>query len=359
MIKIEGTLRLTSPLHVPSFRKGLRITDNEWITQDEKDTKPFTGTMKMNFADGSRDIHSTAFYPSNGFRGALRRFAAKRVIAALGQVNRQTYHGLMCGASSGQPGKDIAELSVIKRARDNVYMGLFGGSPNMYRSRYTASDAIPVTAAAIEGGLIPESFRDKAAGRIIRRGHSSNDYAKPHDITWYLHFNRVDDILTFRDEGADARIEDYKEATAKWIEEVQANKKKVNASKDGPEKASKIGITAMSAIEVVGAGTELYVRFTLEDDLENHHIGLFLLSLLDLVNENRIGAWRRNGFGHFTPSLTVSMDDGEPEQLLQQRGSRYELLPAMATFVEDAERALSELKRDEVEAFFEEKKKAA
>jgi CRISPR type IV-associated protein Csf2 len=362
MLSIQGTLRLTSPLHVSAFETSWRLNDERRAIQGDSGGKPLTRIARQTLVDKDNITCEVPLVAANGFRGRLRRLAAKRVQNAIGPVSIDTYHGLACGAVSGRPAKDAVTISGMSRARDNVYLGLFGGGPALQQSRYRAFDAVPVTDATIGIGMVPDNY---AAIAPVRRFGTDIRPARPDELLFFLDFNRVDDALRFRDPEAPTAIKDYNDAMANWMAKISDNKDAVAANKDAVaankgkkgkdrtavEKVSKSSIDAMSAIEVLAPGAHLFFRIDLDESVDDAQAGLMMLCVADLVKQNRLGGWGRNGLGTFSADLAV-FEDGERLSPLLQDGNPGQIHPDLETFETAAQDAMAALDADSVAALF-------
>lgn len=365
MLSIEGTLRLTSPLHVSAFENSWRLNDERRAIQGDNGGKPLTRMTREVYVDKENVVCEVPVFAGNGFRGRLRRFAARRVQDAIGPVSIDTYHGLNCGAVSGRPAKDSITVSGAAKARENVYMGLFGGSPALYRSRYRAFDAMPVTDTTIGIGVVPERY---AALAPVRRFGDQTRPARPDELLFFLDFNRIDDALRFRDPEAHLMIKDYDTALADWMTKVSDNRTAVAASKDAVaankakkgkdrqtvEKVSKSSIDAMSAIEALAPGTNLYFRIHLDDSVNDAQAGFLMLTVADMVKQNRLGGWGRNGLGTFIADLSVYEDGEHLSPLLSQEGRNVSLHSDLEAFETAANDSLAALDVAAIDAFFSE-----
>lgn len=367
MYSIQGTLKLTSPLHVSAFETSWRLNDHRKAIQGDNGGKPLTRMARQTLVAQEGNLtalYEVPFVAANGFRGRLRRLAAKRVQNAIGAVSMDTYHGLMCGAVSGRPAKDSVTISGMARARDNVYLGLFGGGPSLQPSRYRAFDAVPVTDATIGVGMVPNKYAEIAP--VTRRYSDDVRPARPDELLYYLDFNRIDDALRFRDPDASAAIKEYDEAMAEWIAKVSDNKEAVAANKEAVaankgkkgkdrtavEKVSKSSIDAMSAIEVLAPGAHLFFRVDIDTAATDAQTGLMMLCIADLVRQNRLGGWGRNGLGTFTADLAVYEDGDRLSPLLSQHDGAGEVHPDLETFETAAHDALQALGVEDTAALF-------
>lgn len=364
---IQGTLRLTSPLHVSSFEAGWRIDDQRQILRGDVG-KPLTRTMRTVFAGADRALSETPLMYGNGFRGRFRRFARQHIQKVTGPISLDTYHGLSCGAVSGRPSKDSITISGSAKARDHVYMGLYGGSPAMYQSTYRAFDLYPVTEATIQAGLVPKRYADIVPTRYVAKNEARP--ARPDELLTCLDFIRVDDLLRFRDPDAHLMVKDHDEALAAWAAKNNENRAAVAASKaavkeaaaakgkkgkaDAVEKVSKNTLDAMSAIEVVVPGVDMFFRVDLAERVQDHHIGLMLMCVADLVKADALGGWTRAGLGTFKADLHVYEDSDLLSPLLTGEGRNAHLHEDLVKFETAAADALAAIDPRELDGFFEE-----
>ena len=362
MLSIQGTLKLTSPLHVAAFENSWRLNDDRRAIQGDSGGKPLTRTARQPLVDKDNVMCEVPFVAGNSFRGRLRRLAARRVQSVIGPVSIDTYHGLMCGAVSGRPAKDSITISGWAAATNNVYLGLFGGAPAIYPSRYRAFDAMPITDATVGLGIVPEQY---AALAPIRKFGETVRPARPDELMFYLDFNRIDDPLRFRDPEAHLWIKDYDEALADWMSKVADNRQAVAASKDAAaankekkgkerttvEKVSKSSIDAMSAIEAVAPGVHLFFKVELDDNANDAQAGLLMLCVADMLKQNRLGGWEKKGLGTFSADLAV-FEDAERLSSLIQQGANTTLHPDLESFETAALDALQALSPETVATFF-------
>jgi len=305
--KIEGVIRLISPLHCAS---GDKSTDEKYpnLTRTHK-------TFVMT-ANGNQSI---PYFPGNDGRGRLRRKAATIVlehIAVTQKVGVDLYAGLMAGAIAAAPESDVT-IEEVLRARDNPYMGLFGGATRMLRSRFAVNDMIPVLQDTMDAGIVPRGVMGEGWRPM------TNTSGKPQDLTGYYAVEsrtslRVNDVmLALNPTEMERYIEDAANAvTAKQSltiaqrierkEDKAAAKAAVEAGEKAGEIASKKDVGNMYSIEAIVRGTPLYWLIDLANDVTDEHVGLLLLSLQALVREQALGGMIRNGFGRYSANLTLT-----------------------------------------------------
>jgi CRISPR type IV-associated protein Csf2 len=356
--RIEGVFHLTRPLHCASPDKSLVKGDNDNETP----------TMQMRMVTPSGGLQTIPYFPGNDLRGRLRRKAANLLldrITVAGKVKMELYAGLTCGSISASP--DSAGLTVEEalRARDNVYMGLFGGGARLLRSRYRVADLVPILADTVDLGMVPSRYAEIESGQRRFLPMAGTQDGQKAISGWQLIQNttifRIDDVLrVLRPEELETYLSNTDEVTRYQTEILSAQttrkyeKKQAKAGeiKNG-EISKKQGVGNMAAFQSIIAGTPMYFQLDLSDDASDAHVGLMLLSLQSLVREQAIGGWTRAGLGQFTADLTL-VRHGESMTVFDKSLAAADatLSGATAQFVSEADTAMCKIKADDMMAFF-------
>ena len=318
---IEGILKLTSPLHIAS--PGKRYVDLETLRISTERGTPITPTTQYPVALTEDDYLSTDFaaegrshrsfevpvFPANDMRGRLRRIAAEDVFEALkgrGEtISLEVYHGMTCGAVTGQPAKGLT-FEVATKSGVHPFLGLFGGGPRLVRSALQVSPLWPITQKTIKAGLVPERYDSEKVG---------TDW-----LTRAIFYRRVDDALEFYNGNASLIINGYSDAIAQWIKDVARQKR------DGEKEASRSSkqIRTFAALEYVIAGTRFYLDLRIDTSRTKlGALGLLVHAINGLANKQAIGGWVRNGFGRFESDLFLVPPDGGRIPVLINQGGRY------------------------------------
>ncbi len=309
------------------------------------DTKKLSQTLKKEVMSGDL-VFRLPYYPANGFRGGLRRKAAARLLAHLkavdGPVSGELYLGLCCGASSGSPDQTPLSVEEIIRARDNVYMGLFGGGARLHQSMYRVSDLTPILGITTAAGVVPDGLLDVAPSP-----------ATPKDILGRRTPIRVDDLKRVMDPAALlAYVADPVAAWAAHTEGVLASGDRRRADDTGTEK--KEDVANMMTMETVAAGVPFHVRFDLDPDLSDAQLGLLLVCIEDLFQENAFGGWTRCGFGKFRANrLIVSYADQTRSFQPTNEVGEFVLPAELQPYVDAAAAAEKGIRLAEMASYFE------
>jgi CRISPR type IV-associated protein Csf2 len=272
MKKIIGPITLTSPLQVPSaFRDG-DVMEMKVQTQEKVERVPF--------------------FPGNDLRGRLRRKATDIIIERANcKIPLALYHSMSCGAVTGSPSKDkkgieyapVESIAALSEAKQNVFAGLFGGGFNMVSSGYRVSDMVPAIEMLDELGMLPDGYD----GDILPRA--------PFELKDQFLFNRWDDLGKSPSKVMDAcsneDIVDWQALTVDSIVEGEDGKK--DKARNG------LKLSNFQSFYAVVPGTVLAFQMDLKRELTDAQIGLMLMSLERLANEQALGAASRKGFGRF------------------------------------------------------------
>ena len=306
--RIEGIVTLTSPLHCASMDESL-IKD-----QNAKSTGTPTVQRRIMTRNG---IQKIPYFPGNDLRGRLRRKAAGIVldrIAADGKVKVELYQGLNCASISGQPDDAALTVEEVMRARDNVYMGLFGGGARLLRSRFRMNDLTPILADTVEIGSVPKELAETNDSTYMPLGYGDTA-AKGYQILDFYQCIRIDDVMRVaRLAEMEKYIEDYQAAILgkqlSSIEERVIRKEQKEQAKTGEIKKEEISkktkLDNIMSVQTVISGTPMYFLMDLNDDASDAHVGLMLMSLRELVREQALGGWIRAGMGRFDANLYLT-----------------------------------------------------
>lgn len=338
-LTVSGLIRLTSPLHFAGFEKSKLNNEGRPST----DGKPLTRTQMMNVigVDGAL-IRDIPYVSGNSFRGALRREATAIILAFLANKNEKvtidTFHGMTCGAVVGVPDNEMTTIGGLNKAKNNLFMGVFGGGPNINRSGYSVSDLLPIVNALIDIGMVPEGLAKtphsipykKDEAEKVREVNNAFD-----GLTHYYHVMRIDDIERYVDVETMDAIQNYDAEATQWLLDIfieSAEKKQATAlanklKEEGFTSQAEAGkprlkVGNMVAFEAITAGTPMYFDLNLSGSLSDAQVGLMLKSLESFVHKNKMGGIVRSGLGQFDASALKISDGNQEHQLFIRRGNK-------------------------------------
>ncbi len=341
--RITGVIRTITPLHSGAASKmtgaGNTVgTSAVWVTT--KDGQVRVGAIL-----------------SNSLRGPSRRDGADLVLERLAakgiKYPIELYGGLRRGAAQAKPSGDMSVGECI-RARQNLFMGLFGGGARMFSSAFSISDMVTTTKSAIEVGMVPQSVIDSGAAFVPKK-MGGEEYSC---FTTIKFFKRDDLSLVSGQPELLANVTDYPKAFADYQDATFDNnqaRKAVKADKAAGIETAVVKKTDMAGIfefEVLSAGTPLYFQMDLADTLSDAQIGFMALILERFANRQKLGGMVRFGFGRFNANLNI-VRNGEEFSLLESDGNGSHKLSAPAQKYADlANIELDKLTVEELLSFY-------
>lgn len=307
-IQICGSLKLTSHLHVasPIAARFVKRDDRYIINYTGQDGKPLTRTMTFNAIqnDGTM-VRDIPFMPGNGLRGRLRRCATEFIFKKFKEIygsdmeskfTIDTFHGMTCGAVTGVPTSSIASVSGIQKEYNHVFLGLFGGGPNITPGKYSVSDLIPVCAITQQIGSVPSDIDTLPVMKTYSDGESKNreisststDLGRGNGLTNIYHIFRKDDVVNGNFIVPLDQFTDFDGDAQAWLQEIAGKK----------EGESKISVSNMVAFEAIMPGVNMWFDMTIQDATKEQ-FGLMLNSLLILARDKKLGGHVSMGLGQF------------------------------------------------------------
>jgi len=299
MTVIQGILRCITPLH--SATESTKNADGTNVTR--------TAIQSIFTKSGREDV---PYYKATSQRGGLRRAAARIVLDRLTldeKISRALFSGMMTGSESGTP--DNAQLTVEEaiRAKNNVFMGLFGGGARILKSRYRPTDMMPVIPSTVEIGIVPKRYVENEQNWMVnaRGDQLINTYG----------FVSVDDVLRLADvREIEKYIDNSLEAVTQYQLSIADNKSARKADKDDKsksdkEKTKKIDKANMLSFEAIAPGVPLFFRLEIDEGVNDAQVGLMLQALTNLINEQEFGGWIRAGLGRVSAHLEISSNGEE------------------------------------------------
>ena len=285
-----------------------------------------TSNMNVAYPEGSDDKNHTLtckkkvrgsnipYFPSNGLRGRMRRFIAKRILDTLtetqGAIPTDIYLGLQSGSSHTQPDKANSSVEEVVRACEHPYMGVFGGGSRMLESRYAISDINPILEETLDAGVVQAPnglLQDIVDSQVIGSGDGVS-MLKAYQILEKRSFIKIDDIVRGKNlVDVSEKVEGGVEAITAHLESVSDNQSaRKEQKKSGGDVAKKLTLSNMLGVESICAGVDMHFRIDVSPDLTEAQVGVILLALEDLANQNYLGGWGRTGFGRFSVKALVA-----------------------------------------------------
>ena len=250
-------------------------------------------------------------FPANDARGRLRRLAAAEVFNVLAsrgeKLTLETYHGMTCGAVTGQPNKLVTFDLAVKASR-HPFLGLFGGGPRMVQSSLRVNTLWPIISVTTKAGLVPLYYEDEKVLVGLSR------------LTRAMFYRRIDDALAFSDGQSELIVKEYSIAVTDWMREIDSAK-----AADGKKVRNPKQLHTFAAIEYVVPGTRFYSEFNVNTERAGlSALGLLIHALTAFANKQGIGGWSRIGFGQFEATFDLLAPDNTRVPLLTKSEAGYE-----------------------------------
>jgi len=304
-----------------------------------------TMTMPIFLPDGSGRF-VIPYFPGNSLRGRMRRAAGREIAHRIKPLTVGQYHFLTCGSVSASPAAGgTADLVKLQAARNDLYLGVFGGGPYLAKSGISVRMMVPICAQTLQGtgcGLVPSEYADMAVP-VVR----SNDLlteltcVKKDDLTASTYaevaslFTDYNEVALQYSEGvlkANAQRKDVKEQQAKQRAETKAAKAAgiVATPTERIADVKKTTIANMFSFDAVPAGTPFYFRLDAAAHLSPAQLYFAARSLAQTFSEP-LGGWGRAGFGVMHPELVISRAGAASVPLFDYVGGRWEVAAGVFT----------------------------
>lgn len=344
MIRIEGVIRLTSPLFIAAPGESRYDFKHErFVGNDDKGT-PCTRVRKERIvhvgtvegADESKSYTSVPVIPANSLRGLLRRCVSDLVfesIAAKGgkKLSLDAYHTLTCGAAIGTPDEVAPSVPEVKAVLEHPFLGLFGGTTKMIRGALKVFNGYPICPATKDAGIVGDDFEKYAA---------NTNWLTQVDM-----FKRDSDVEKNIPQSALNGLDSPEETINAWREFLAG-------STPRPDGIVPTNPSTWAARELVMPGVSFQVGFEIMT-YDHAMVGLTLLGLEKLIARNSLGGRTAIGYGRFR-ALDFSLTDTKNNSsviVFDSEGKKLDMTNReIKGFVDAAKEFLSELDRDELEA---------
>ena len=369
---ICGVLQLTSPLHVTTT-DAVSLNKATGRVQYNDQGLPLTGTMTQAMLINNK-VQRVPYFPANDLRGRLRRKAAGILLNALSskkiKVPVGVYSGLMCGSATANPDGQLT-IEEVQRATRHIYMGIFGGGARIIESGFAARDMLPIMRAFVQSGVIPKTFSPSAADlamMITEPGQEDGDSDGRNDklsnevhsgdeafrLLGLRHIVRIDDVQrVWNHEDLIQHIEGGEEAILAHQGNTIASDANRRSEGEKGENVKKTTLANIVSVQTIITGTKLFLHLDLADRLTKAQIGLMVSALLELMNEQALGAMGRMGFGRFIASdIVLRRHDKKVPVFEEGADGAYKLSAAMDSYVEAMREELAAETLETVSPFF-------
>lgn len=351
-------------------------------------------TIRKAMLDSEGAVFREVFLTANGLRGRLRRAAAQLVLNRIAEsgvnISIEAFRGLICGAATGGLAAAPLDMPTYAKVVDDPYIALFGGGQHTLLSKMAVGDLYLCTQRNIAAGYVPEYFFSASVeSEVVNRQRSFS-----HDTTLALsspmqnlgdqvvsEFETkqqewLSSIATNRQQRAENKMlsdeekeeihqsiktmveselmAQYDAEKAKYDALSQSDKEKEKepkkpsksaidkAVKQKKDLAKKLDISNMMTYECIAEGSPFVSTINAKQgQWSNEMRGIYLLAMLDVIENYNFGIKGATRFGRFVAELV----DGETKESLIAFApdlDRYELSETALTYVEAAEAWLND-----------------
>lgn len=317
---VHGLLTLETPLHIGSFDKS---------PNDDPAVRVATVASILN-----GNLQNVPVIPSSTFRGGFRRAAANVLINKLGKVTLDQFQLLTTGTGPNARLADMKSEHVELRvkAKNDLYMGLFGGGPSLFTSGYKVRHAYPNESNVVAAGIVPDIFEANRASVVLYDNSKIDAFltglCKP------INARKIDEIVSGRMVSLDA-IDGGREALTAYVSSVSSaqeersemkkeiaeleakaktatgeDKKRLNQQiTEKKEANTKTTIANLIKFMALPAGISMYFRLDLDPHLSDAQTYFMLECIANTLN-NPLGGKSSAGLGIVRPSLNLVTVDG-------------------------------------------------
>lgn len=323
--RIAVNITTTAPMHITALEKGFYDISKRAIrrTASSSDSSGLIGcgltrTVKIFSAaeEGEGDMAGILFVPevpvipASTLAGKIRRAAADLLFASLVERNMvirpETYNTMTCGMATTKLNAEQATPLVMRAARQDPFLGLFGGTSLALSAGCVIAEGWPlleITAPMIMG----EPMAPLAPASRLREMTSAVAVVRRNDVADFRGSQLegvvgLDALLKYCEEEALQRSESQNRKN----NDRAAAKAAKDAAKQGlevkvqtpTEPSKKTDLRALNAMEVINPGMTFALRFEVLARTPAH-LGLMLLSVQKLLQEGQMGGRGARGFGRF------------------------------------------------------------
>jgi len=329
-MRIEVALKTLTRLHTAAIEKTMNTKKNL--------TETTTVRLPVENHEGELRHERVPVINANQLRGRIRRLVFQRLKESLREsgkpISVDMIHLLTCLSTSGSPSsarnmtaamkqvdpqaymdsklsdsnKDECSssnfrLDYIEMATSDPFVALFGGGPNIWKSRLQVSDMLPLL-QCIDQDFLPE----------FSAVHADHLAIAPFQTLGLVGTVNSDDLY----KHPDLMVECLDESKA-WIaldygETGKSKKKKKEAGNDDDNVGSKCNLRNMMAFETVHPGItfggEIFINTKdVQDEVVASAMkGLVLLALQDM-NDGNFGGMIRNNWGKVKVDTGIEAQD--------------------------------------------------
>jgi CRISPR type IV-associated protein Csf2 len=222
----------------------------------------------------------------------------------------------------------------VMRARENIFMGIFGGGARILRSQWRNDDVIPVIQGCIDAGKVPAHYGELSEEGFIPTVWRDGQRVPARGTDLFHEYNliRVDDVFrVMRGEELEKYLEDAVNVVADYQNATLGNKVDRKADASGDTKKTDVG--NMLTVQAIASGVPMYFHLEFSDTLDDGQVGLICMGVRDFCNAQDMGGMVSKGLGRFDVDLKLTRHDNTTPLLSKTANGAYELAGEAATLM--------------------------
>ena len=296
--RIAADITTTSPLHITAIEKGSYDPATQRLTRYDGKGIGCSLTRTMKIASAAV-IKGDAVYvpevpviPSSSIGGKVRRAAANLIFDSLVKrdlvISVDAYNTMTSGMATTELKADQATPETIRAARQDPFLGLFGGT----------SFALSAATVISEGWPLLEMTRPMLMSEPLV---PVLPLCELRTMTTPMAIIRKNDAAELS--GANLEGVVGLQALAGYFQAEGDRRANSKAKKSSDEDSKKTDLRTFNAVEAVNAGMSFALRFEVTAR-SPAHLGLMLLAIQKILQDGQIGGKGARGMGRYVCSAS-------------------------------------------------------
>lgn len=339
------------------------VTTRGHATQTESTVRNESKMRATTVFGRDLEAHVVPYISGSSVRGRMRRIAGMRILDQITNaksgvpVTRDLAMNIVRG-SGGRGGiaRDLGTPKILSEASRHAFVGLFGGGPLMFASRFSVQDLVPLVEWTRH--IVHPLNADRCIGlEGLRYSYKVAGESEPR--TGYLKLTTM--ILMagrddFRDGSLRSYVANHDAQFVDWVTSVAKQQAQKQKDKQEGKKGDAVGKTDdlrfFGYTEALLPGTPLNLHVRL-DNPTDAQVGLLLETLLEWTNENKLGGGSARGLGRFAVTAALVADGKvEIENLFSGDAPAYTLSPDASRYTKAWGDCLRDITAAEMEQFY-------
>lgn len=291
---IAVDIQTTSPMHITAIEKGAYDPATQKLARYDGNGVGCSLTRTQSLAHSARVLDNgvvvtplVPVIPASTVAGKLRRAAADLIANSLVQrqlqISPDAYNVLTSGMSNTELKADEKTPEVLRMARKDAFLSLFGGTSFAMSAHSVIAEGWPIIGSTLSCLMTPpigdvQPFAGLSEMTEVPPIVRKNDVAD-------MQGKHLQDVVGFDNLVAYAQAEGV-------------NRSESKAKKAAKEDGKKTDLRTLNAVEAVKTGVAFALRVEVTA-FDAAQLGLMLLAMQELLREGQVGGKAARGFGRF------------------------------------------------------------